>query len=579
MTTEVGVPGKNIIYLNIHHEGTSANTTCKVNERWTNALLDNQSDYLVAISRFEVPLNRVPITKHLDNAIEIYRYHDSRFRAFDNAYQKDTREEADRQINPQFIPLDKRCTYAEILERNTLAYQQAHPDLVLVPVLEPIDTRENINHYREIEEHLAHEAFDLWDESTNRIGIIDTYLHNVEQIPGQKVGQIDVPPCHTIYEFLNRINKSIKSKLLGGEYKAQRPSTIVAIQDYQNVEKEDALPKIAVDTPAKEDEKEEGHLRYNVYSRELFGQADDDPIAHFKIEMGADYRFSVIMNHHFTRSYYIKLHPELFAMMQFHEKFTDKVNWDRTYLTGRRFIGQRLGGIDRKDPRSLYDAYKQTVPPHDATARNITMKRYLAPAGKDKDPKSYNTAIPAQMAAAGPTMEIGRDGIVVPQLTLMPVEDLCVYYTSPTSAADSFNRIKSIVFTSSLVTKSEGQSGNTYRRILTDFTVPVDSEFSWSPASNQANYGGGTLTEGAAAELTFANNNPSSGRLLIMTDPSPLYELSLTVLAKCWNFDTESFSFEEIPLPQGATFTCKLVFISKNDIYHDHEQRPDKMKG
>ena len=172
-------------------------------------------------------------------------------------------------------------------------------------------------------------------------------------------------------------------------------------------------------------------------------------------------------------------------------------------------------------------------------------------------------------------MNLTRTRIHVSQQSTIGIEEYCCYFSSPTSAADSFNRIKSIVFTSSLVTKSEGQSGNTYRRILTDFTVPVESQFSWNPYTMQS----ASISEGAAAELTFANKNPSSGRLLIMTDPSPLYELSLSVMAKCWNFDTETFSFEQIPLPQGSTFTCKLVFISKNDIYHDHEQRPDRLKG
>ena len=157
----------------------------------------------------------------------------------------------------------------------------------------------------------------------------------------------------------------------------------------------------------------------------------------------------------------------------------------------------------------------------------------------------------------------------------MALDERVVIFTAGTSAADSINRVKSIVFTSSLATKSEGQSGNTYRRILTDFTVPVDSKFSWDPNTFQS----GSISEGAAAELTYASENPSSGRLLIMTDPSPLYEISIQVMAKCWNFEHEAFTFEPIPLPQGSTFTCKLVFISKNDIYHDHEQRPDKLKG
>ena len=163
-----------------------------------------------------------------------------------------------------------------------------------------------------------------------------------------KVGQIDMPACHTIYEFLNRINSLINDVMLQGEYKNQTPNTIVALANYTNVDSEHLLPKIAEDVP---DVKEEdgSHLRFNTYSADNFGQADEDPIAHFKIEMGPDYRFSVVLNHHFSRTYYIKLHPELFNMLQFREKFTDLTTWDRTYLTGRRFMGERLGAIDRDD--------------------------------------------------------------------------------------------------------------------------------------------------------------------------------------------------------------------------------------
>lgn len=230
-------------------------------------------------------------------------------------------------------------------------------------------------------------------------------------------------------------------------------------------------------------------------------------------------------------------------------------------------MGERLCNINRNDPDVMYAAYANTVPKHTAKLVQINFKSYMISGSSAK----YALVTPQDQVP----IKLSRTAIHAARQRSVQVENYCAYFTSPTSAADSFNRIKSIVFTSSLVTKSEGQSGNTYRRILTDFTVPVDSQFSWNPYTMQSS----GINEGAAAELTFANNNPSSGRLLIMTDPSPLYELSLSVMAKCWNFDTESFSFEQIPLPQGSTFTCKLVFISKNDIYHDHEQRPDKLKG
>ena len=76
MTTEIGTKNKTIKYINIHKEGLTAEDTIDVDNRWTTPILDKQSDYLVAISRFEVPLNRVPVTAQMDNCIEIFRYND-----------------------------------------------------------------------------------------------------------------------------------------------------------------------------------------------------------------------------------------------------------------------------------------------------------------------------------------------------------------------------------------------------------------------------------------------------------------------------------------------------------------------
>ena len=153
------------------------------------------------------------------------------------------------------------------------------------------------------------------------------------------------------------------------------------------------------------------------------------------------------------------------------------------------------------------------------------------------------------------------------------VEEFRTSFTAPTSAADSINRIKSIVFTSSLATLSEGITGGGYRRALTDFVIPTESGFSWDVNTLYAN----TANENAASEYSFQNNNPSSGRLLIMSDPSPLYEFKIEARVKVWDFEHERFSFEPIPLPAGSTFSCKIVFLSRNDP-HERE-RPDAIVG
>ena len=77
MSAEIAVPGKTVRYLNLDETGAlSGETSCDVDSRWTMPILDKQSEYLVAISRFEVPLNRIPMIAALENCIEIYKYHD-----------------------------------------------------------------------------------------------------------------------------------------------------------------------------------------------------------------------------------------------------------------------------------------------------------------------------------------------------------------------------------------------------------------------------------------------------------------------------------------------------------------------
>ena len=109
--------------------------------------------------------------------------------------------------------------------------------------------------------------------------------------------------------------------------------------------------------------------------------------------------------------------------------------------------------------------------------------------------------------------------------------------------------------------------------MLTDYTLPVRTSFSFDPYTME----GGSVSENAASEYTFTNANPSAGRFLQITDPSPLYELKLEVLAKVFNYEKDRFEMEAIPLPVGGTFSVKLVFISKNDIYR--REKPDAMKA
>lgn len=554
MTTEVGVPGKSIQYLNLHREGTKQDSFCSVDEQWSGPLVTKQSDYLVAISRFEVPMNRMPITREIKNAVEIFRYFDADFKT-----EVDGSAHAASQglTLPAGIPYQKKFNMLtdDIDEKEPLAEPNVHNQVAnpLFPgALGHHNPEKMIAHNKNPGGNHTNNGSPTDDVSAEEM---ENYLSNAEQLKALNLTAdhpIDMPRCHTIFEFMQLLSSKINDRLLyvdpdgasNANYK-----TITAFGDSMG------------DVVAKTDKG-----RYNTFGNgniaTEFDENSSDPIAYFQIKMDSDYRFSVTMNHYFSGNYYIKLHPEVFNMFQFEEMnsldmteddFADfdgmrKPIYKRKYLMGRRFMGDRMCGASKGADPARYANWKliskNRNAGYHAVHREIIMLQQLS-------------------SSAGIRRSIGTNELFI--------EDQVVTFTAPVSAADSINRIKSLVFQSSLPTKSEGASGSAYQHFLTDYTIPTRTNFSWSPSS----YVTGQVNEEAASEVSFTNSNPSSGRLLILTDPSPLYELKLEVLAKCWNYEKESFYFERIPLPPGSTFTCKIVFISKNQIYEDHSQRPE----
>lgn len=269
-----------------------------------------------------------------------------------------------------------------------------------------------------------------------------------------------------------------------------------------------------------------------------------EPIARVWVQMDADYRFSIHANHAFAEGYYIKLSRPLFNMLQFKEG--SSAAFDRGTLQGRRFMFDRI--LDTYSLETLQNA----MPSYTTQIRTVSSSVPQASFAADHLAVSTNRAI---------------------AIASIHMHEFVAAFAAPVSSADSINRIKSLVFTSSLATTSEGQTGGTYRRALTDFQIPMQSGFSWNTTTMEP----GGVTENAASEYSYANSNPSSGRLLMLSDPSPLYEFKLEVKAKVWDFETERFRMEDIYLPPGSTFTCKLVFISRNSL-HERE-RPDKIMG
>ena len=486
MSVEIGVPSKTIRYINIHQEGLAEDQFCSVDSRWSTPQLDKQSDYLVAISRFEVPMNRIPVTAKMDNCIEIFRYNDM---ADANADGKDDEDDDDFQGG-----------------RGSLAGANV-----------------------EVGAKLDGEAALSREDGIAYLDACEAQARLDYTADGGGGHSIDMPPCFTIYDFLQKLNAQITETLVMNDG-ARQFAPIDANGAYRSAD---------------------------GYGRNLFSTPNGmeivnmlDPIAKFSVTMSSDYTFSVNTNWAFAKLYYIKMSSALFNMFQFKE--IEGAVFNRAHMPGRRFMGDRVivgGGV--------YLAELQTaIPPYTPVYRSVVC------------------SLPGLQAPnVDPTLLVDQNRTQFNQPYTAYLKEFQTHFTAPVSAADTINRIKSIIFSSSLATTSEGTTGNTFRRELTDFTVPVRSSFSWDPNTNMA----GSVTENAASEYTYANENPSSGRFLMMSDPSPLYEMKLEVNAKCWDFAENKFVFEPIPLPVGSTFTCKLVFISKNDIHR--KERPDALKG
>jgi len=492
MSVEVGSKSKTIKYLNIHKEGVSQDDIIAVDNRWPTPILEKQDDYLVALSRFEVPLNRVSVTAQMDNCIEVYQYN-----GLYDEIDDDEKNDALGGLGKQTTPTGQANIYNH---RNFETLSQAAD--VAEKYFSACETHEN-----------------------GRL-----CMTNTSQNTGVNIAHsINMQPCHTIYDFVRKLNAQINEVLLmnEGTHKVIFPARLNGNARSLNANH----PNLFCG----------GTQPYNISNY-------NQPIAWFKIEMTADYTFRVVMNHAFAQGYYIKMSKALFNMLQFKEIAPVNNVFNRTNLQGRRFMADR--NVNIQSLRTM----QQSRPGYNISLRNVVC---AVPATGDNVDKSF----------------IDVDNQPLTGVRTYTITEFHTHFTAPCSAADSINRIKSIVFSSSLATSSEGMTGGGYRRALTDFTIPVQSSFAWDTESLVAH----SVGENAASEYSYANPNPTSGRLLIMTDPSPLYELKLEVHAKCWNFETEQFKMETIPLPPGSTFTCKLVFLSRNDIHE--QERPDKIRG
>ena len=528
---EIGTKSKSIQYLSVSKSASAHGEFCSTDDRWSNPILHKQSDYRVALSRFEVPLTRVPITAKMDNCIEIFQYKDQNIAA------------ADEKFSEEFEAING-------------------------------DNAQNLNFINNIEYlGIEHRHGDIKATTADA----NTFLDICESIDGLNMTQgktIDMPACYTLYEFITKLNAQILEALLMSGARSITPKVRVAQNavgtGLAGTDPNAYIQRGAPDYP-------------NLFCQGVGAAGKPmnmtDPMANFKITVDSDSTFKVVMNQMFAQFYYIKFSQELFDMLQFREKFVaDAEPYDRENLTGRRFMGDRFlhvrtgGGTlvyEMTNPTTRNPNYwpavtmneaQASTPPYTPFTRPVNVVEQIDQAKASPDDGGVSMFGPLQATTIQRLM--GNTNFVA---------DYQCTFAAANSAADSINRNKALIFSSSLATTSESVSGNTYRKIMTNFTIPIDNSFSWDPNTMQ----GGGISEQARATLIYTNANPSGGRWLTLSDPSPLYELKMDVTIKVWDFGTNTFKFEPVPLPEGSSFTCKLIFISNNDIWHD--ERPDKI--
>ena len=83
-----------------------------------------------------------------------------------------------------------------------------------------------------------------------------------------------------------------------------------------------------------------------------------------------------------------------------------------------------------------------------------------------------------------------------------------------------------------------------------------------------------SVAEPLPSARTFTNKGVD-GRWMQLSSPSPLYQLEVTALLICWDFEQGKFVQKQIPVPAGGLFDVKLAFVNKDKLFDgkDHHHR------
>ena len=269
----------------------------------------------------------------------------------------------------------------------------------------------------------------------------------------------------------------------------------------------------------------------------------------------------------FTRRWYVKLSKGMFNMLQFNEtprhRFAARAMHPHTLLSNRRFHSVM--------PENNAGELSQYVRDHLHIERFISERNQRG--GNPADNLSLDTFQDRRKAADATRYA-----------------PIWVTYTATMTCADC-TRLREVVFLSDMDVKSEGGNGaNVYKRFLCDYQVFNTTNISYNVKNcynkdpyttedDEKNYflkNTTTFSEELPAHRYYASNNASAGRWQQLINQTPLYDIEVRAMLKVWSYEEEKYKFEDIPLPAGAQYSVKLVFVSKENQAVAIMDREDK---
>jgi hypothetical protein len=304
-----------------------------------------------------------------------------------------------------------------------------------------------------------------------------------------------------------------------------------------------------------------------------------------KMRITPDFRFQVmICNHGFADELVVKMSRGMFHMCQFQTSSTDPNNADTRHnnLVGHFFVGNPHVGF------SQHQFVNATNNDGAVTnVENVISTSHANPVVFDDRVTSYMLNGAEVHLQIMPYPYTEQSNSVTGGMSLQrTLQRRWTVHTAHMCCAD-YNRCREIVFTSDIAVKSEGNSSSGYKRFLCDYQITDATTFSYTLKDDRetdpytpgaSHYLGRTanLTETLPSHRIYQSSNASAGRWQDLTMPSPLYEIEVRARVRCWDYETSTYSIEDIKLPAGTQYSVKLIFVSKKNYFDAQVSQTDR---